>query len=213
MTLSLDFSSISNSVDILFLDPIVQDEVSLLCGETRVAETNATGVHTLCIAASDLPEVLTFSASESGQTKTYLTSIRTSLDVNSSTALDIAQEALKDYKIGMKLAQSSKLLEEHVAGWKTLWQSGIEISGRPDVAFAVNMSLYSILSSVREDWPYGLAPGGLTNSYNGHSFWVSPTLFHGFRFCASFLQLNVSCLGCRDLDAASFTLTPSTNFT
>ena len=53
--------------------------------------------------------------------------------------------------------------------------TGIEISGRPDVAKAVNASLYAVLSSVRDDWAHGLAPGGLTNYYNGHSFWDTET--------------------------------------
>ena len=38
-------------------------------------------------------------------------------------------------------------------------------------ALAANASLFAILSSLREEWAYGLAPGGLTNAYNGHSFW------------------------------------------
>jgi trehalose/maltose hydrolase-like predicted phosphorylase len=51
----------------------------------------------------------------------------------------------------------------------------MEIAHRPDVATAVNASFYAILSSVRDDWAYGLAPGGLTNYYNGHSFWDTET--------------------------------------
>lgn len=38
-------------------------------------------------------------------------------------------------------------------------------------AVAANASVFALMSSVRSDWHYGLSPGGLTNGYNGHSFW------------------------------------------
>jgi len=50
------------------------------------------------------------------------------------------------------------------------------VAGNATVAAAVNSSLYYILSSVREDWPYGTSPGGLaSDSYDGRSFWDAET--------------------------------------
>ena len=67
-----------------------------------------------------------------------------------------------------------KLLAEHKAAWKALWDTGrIEIEGDLEMAQAVYGSMYYILSSTRHDWPYGLSPGGLPASeeYMGHTFW------------------------------------------
>ena len=61
-------------------------------------------------------------------------------------------------------AGAERLLEEHVAGWRTLWDEGsVEVEGDADLAAAVDASLYYILSSVRADFPYGLSPGGLAS--------------------------------------------------
>ena len=67
-----------------------------------------------------------------------------------------------------------KLLTEHKAAWKTLWDTGrIDIEGDLEMAQAVYGSMYYILSSTRHDWPYGLSPGGLPGGeeYMGHTFW------------------------------------------
>ena len=67
-----------------------------------------------------------------------------------------------------------KLLAEHKAAWKALWDTGrIDIEGDLEMAQAVYGSMYYILSSTRHDWPYGLSPGGLPNGeeYMGHTFW------------------------------------------
>ena len=90
-------------------------------------------------------------------------------------ALSIASAAVQEFNEGAALAAADSLYSSHVSGWNALWTSGIEVEGRRDVAVAINASLYAILSSVRDDWPYGLAPGGLTNYYNGHSFWDTET--------------------------------------
>lgn len=67
-----------------------------------------------------------------------------------------------------------KLLAEHKAAWKALWDTGrMEIEGDLEMAQAVYGSMYYILSSTRHDWPYGLSPGGLPGGeeYMGHTFW------------------------------------------
>ena len=68
------------------------------------------------------------------------------------------------------------LINEHVAGWADLWQSGVELTGNETIAAAVNASLYYILSSVSQFSPWSISPGGLPkNSYNGHVFWDCET--------------------------------------
>lgn len=99
----------------------------------------------------------------------FIAAIRTSLDVPPGRSVGSA--AIEDYTAGRGLFSSNTLSSTHIAGWADIWSSGVEVKGRPDVSVAVNTSLFAILSSVRDDWPYGLAPGGLSNSYNGHSFW------------------------------------------
>ena len=67
-----------------------------------------------------------------------------------------------------------KLLAEHKAAWKALWDTGrIDIEGDLEMAQAVYGSMYYILSSTRHDWSYGLSPGGLPGGeeYMGHTFW------------------------------------------
>jgi len=74
------------------------------------------------------------------------------------------------------VAQQSSLLDSHQAACQEMWKSRIEITGDKNLAFAINSSLYYILSSIREDYPWSLSPGSLaTNGYNGHSFWDCET--------------------------------------
>lgn len=62
--------------------------------------------------------------------------------------------------------------QSHQAAWADLWQAGLEVGGNATVASTFNSTLYYILSSVRDDQPFGLSPGGLaSNSYDGRSFW------------------------------------------
>jgi trehalose/maltose hydrolase-like predicted phosphorylase len=57
-----------------------------------------------------------------------------------------------------------------------IYYGRMEISGDLQLAQAVNSSLYYIITSIRDDWPWSLSPGGLaSNSYNGHSFWDGET--------------------------------------
>jgi len=73
-------------------------------------------------------------------------------------------------------AQPTSLLNQHIAAWNGIWASGIEVGGKLGLAQVINSSIYYILSSVREDWPRSLSPGGLaSNGYNGHTFWDCET--------------------------------------
>jgi hypothetical protein len=146
--------------------------VTTICGRTTIAETSDGLTHTLCITADTVPEIVTITAAQKSVSMTFISAYRTSLDLDESL---VEEAAMTDYKSGREVADAGKLYTAHVDGWAKLWESGIEIEGRPDVAIAVNASLYAILSSTRDDWAYGLAPGGLTNYYNGHSFWDTET--------------------------------------
>lgn len=73
-------------------------------------------------------------------------------------------------------ATDRSLEAAHRQGWADLLTHRIEVEGNLTVAAAVNSSLYYIYSSIREDWPYGISPGGLAvNSYDGRSFWDAET--------------------------------------
>ncbi|CAH3016355.1 unnamed protein product [Porites evermanni] len=114
----------------------------------------------------DNPLIIKNSSEE--QTWYYITSIATNLD----TKFNPLTEALFQFDEATRAKE--KLLAEHKAAWKALWETGrIEIEGDLEMAQAVYGSMYYILSSTRSDWPYGLSPGGLPGGeeYMGHTFW------------------------------------------
>ena len=108
-----------------------------------------------------------------GQTKVFLTVVRTSLETSSG---ELQTKLQADFNTAQAMAANGTLQFAHVTAWGSrLWSAGIEISGRQDIAIATNASIYGILSAVRSDRPFGLSPGGLTSGYFGHSFWyVAP---------------------------------------
>jgi len=142
---------------------------SLLCGATRVAETNTSGLQQLCVAATELPAgPLPVDAAAPTAVHTLLTVVRTSIE---TPAAALPGAVLAEFAAAAAAAAGGTLRGEHVAEWaETIWPAGFE-TDRADLALAVNTSLYAILSSVRNDRPFGLSPGGLTAGYNGHSFW------------------------------------------
>ena len=141
-------------------------------GSTMVAETNTSGLTVVAYATTAAASHVSFPSNNS--LVTFVTAVRSSLD--SATADDVVSDAIADFTAGAAMAANGTLWSSHVQKWATsLWTSGIELTpAAPQyvgLPAAVNMSVFSILSSVREDWPYGLSPGGLTPGYNGHSFW------------------------------------------
>jgi trehalose/maltose hydrolase-like predicted phosphorylase len=170
VTLTLKNNRGSESEDITFEAPVTSTGSYSTCGSTKIPETPEGQATTVCLVSDVVPSTLQITKETCGKTFTFLSAYRTSLD-----SADARAAVRSDYENARALAASGSLLTSHIDGWSQLWQSGIEVSGRPDVAVAVNASLYAILSSVRDDWPYGLAPGGLTNYYNGHSFWDTET--------------------------------------
>jgi len=137
----------------------------LQCGATRVGETNASGVQSVCVLTTALPAApLRVDAAAPHATFTFLTVVRTSIE---TAAAALPAAAAADYAAAAAAAAAGALRAEHVAEWAaTIWPSGFE-TDRADLARAANSSLYAILSSVRDDRPFGLSPGGLTAGYNG----------------------------------------------
>ena len=152
----------SDSTDIAFVEKSSDNGIRVICGSTTIAETIESGTHEVCVANTIVPSVMTINESNNHQTQVFIAAIRTALD-----STDVEGDAKADYTTGMKLAADGTLFNLHSQGWATLWENGIQVQGsRTDVGIAINASIYYVLSSVRADWPHGLAPGGLTNSYN-----------------------------------------------
>ena len=119
---------------------------------------------TLAMVATDAAMEPLIVAPGSPKTAYFLTAIVTSLN-----STDPLTDATKVYEDAM-LSKDS-LLDAHVAGWAKRWEMGsLEVAGDLFFAQALNASLYAIRASIREDWPYGLSPGGLaSNAYEGHT--------------------------------------------
>jgi hypothetical protein len=78
---------------------------------------------------------------------------------------------LIDYGDAMAIANTT-LHAQHVEAWGEIWQAGLEVGGRTEAAVAVNTSLYTVISSLRDDWPYSCCGTGLySNGWDGHAFW------------------------------------------
>jgi trehalose/maltose hydrolase-like predicted phosphorylase len=111
----------------------------------------------------------------------------------------LSQTYSKKYDVPM----GHVLLDLHIEEWNRVWKSGIEvqsINGNLNLSRAINSSLYYILSSVRDDWPYSLSPGGLSsNDYNGHVFWDCETWMYPIILM---LKPNIALGGILDYRAA-----------
>lgn len=175
VTLTLSQNTLSSTADFkeLSRQKVNNGKSESVCRVTTIPEIDNGPTTTVCVIADIIPSTITIKKADSGKTITFVSATRTSLDVDGVENVEIA--ATSEYNIASSMAQQNTLYSTHVDGWNAVWDSGIEVGGRPDVSTAVNASLYAILSSVRDDWPYGLAPGGLTNYYNGHSFWDTET--------------------------------------
>lgn len=82
----------------------------------------------VAVAQTEVPARLTVTTNT---TFYYIASIHTSIE-----AANPASAALDDLQAAIAVAPT--LLADHVASWANIWASGVEISGRPDVAMAVN---------------------------------------------------------------------------
>lgn len=140
-------------------------------GETREAETAEHGITRVSVVLPVAPaEPVTVVA---GKPASFVAAVRTSRE-----SKDPDSDALQDWAEA-KRTGADKLYSEHTAAWARLWKSGLEVTGRLDVAREVNSSLYYLLSSLRADAPYSTSPGGLaqggSSCYHGHVFWDAET--------------------------------------
>jgi hypothetical protein len=166
VTIVLNSNSGSPSADISFQNQPSPDGSTAVMGSTKVEEFPGTGLTNVAVVTSVVPQRLTLTVNTIWS---YIMVIHTSLD----TPKDLLATTSRDWISAT--ADSRTLWSSHQDAWKIIWSSGYEITGRIDVARAVNASIYAIMASVRPDWPYSLAPGGLTQAYNGHSFWDCET--------------------------------------
>ncbi|CAF4371306.1 unnamed protein product [Rotaria socialis] len=131
----------------------------------------------------------------------FISTLASSIDFGPSPIdqMTVTLEAIN--RFDEALTKKNDLFNEHVQAWKNLWRSGIDIqpmddqpfvipkivldtdnngendtvitifSRSLDIAQHVNSSMYYLLSSSRDDWPYGISPGGLASqSYSGLMF-------------------------------------------
>lgn len=60
-------------------------------------------------------------------------------------------------------AMEEDILSPHMNSWMTMWQSNIEIEGDDSIRATVTTGLYYLYSSVRSDWIFGIADGGIVS--------------------------------------------------
>jgi trehalose/maltose hydrolase-like predicted phosphorylase len=109
-----------------------------------------------------------------GESRTWyvISALTTTLNCSSTNrTAEMIQSARSIHQAAT--ASQSSLLESHTAAWVKRWDRGrVEVEGDLPLAQSVNASLYFLLSSMREDWKYGISPGGLAHpDYFGHVFW------------------------------------------
>ena len=149
-------------------------KITTAAGRTNVAEVeNYVNRTSVGIAWDTVPERVVLT--DNG-TLRWLAVARSSIEDELAGQNPAHVAAATSMLMQVRAVPATKLAAEHSAAWATLWQSGIAVTGNLTVARAVNASLYYILSSIRDDFPLGLSPGGLaTNSYDGRSFWDTET--------------------------------------
>ena len=79
--------------------------------------------------------------------------VKTNLESNNEV-----EEVQKDYSYYFSMNESL-LYTQHVEEWSVLWQSGLEVDNHY-LAQRINTSIYSLYSNLREEWVYGISPGG-----------------------------------------------------
>eukprot|EP01094_Clydonella_sp_ATCC50884_P002669 TRINITY_DN1202_c0_g1_i3.p1 TRINITY_DN1202_c0_g1~~TRINITY_DN1202_c0_g1_i3.p1 ORF type:complete len:630 (+),score=83.51 TRINITY_DN1202_c0_g1_i3:230-2119(+) len=163
-------SSNGPSLDIHFEEvPTGNPSLVATAGPIVQTETPSSSQVQVGVCTTSVPSSISLAPGER-RSMFFLTTFSTSLEEEDPAASAIA---LHD-----RFSRSSPtaLRLSHVAAWRRLWRSGIEVRGNVTVAQSVNSSLYEIISSVRDDWPFGISPGGIaTNAYNGHVFWDMET--------------------------------------
>lgn len=71
-----------------------------------------------------------------------------------------------------KLEGIQRLYDRHLAYWTKLWESDIEVTGKPEITRDIRFALYHLYSFARAGTANSLSPMGLSGlGYNGHVFW------------------------------------------
>jgi len=173
-TVNFNSSAGAASVD-LTLTPTKSsvDGLYVVGGSNLVPEVGEN--HTsLAVVANILPSDIVVLAGAEALTVYALTAVVTSLNSTNPTsdALDLVKRySTNDFEL------ASTLFSNHVEAWRSRLDAGrVEVDGDLFLAQAVNASLHAIRASIREDFPWGISPGGLsTDGYRGHSFWDAET--------------------------------------
>jgi len=171
-----DFTAVSNSTE-SFVD-VMGQVVAYRTWEGQTVSAEPTAQRVGVAVAAVAPDVVVLSRG-----KTYAMLASFSSQEGGPPPRLAAAEGLKkawgdlsgsDSQDG--LAGLAAVRAEHERAWADLWRSGVEIEGRLDVQRAAMSSMYYILSSLREEFPFSLSPGGLaSNGYRGHTFWDTET--------------------------------------
>lgn len=170
--LSFSFSNNAGkpSSDVNFTEivcpPSSLSNLSCESGWTQIAEYDSALIRVVSV-----PFASSYSLSvpsEQSMTYVYPTVWMTSLECDSDDVLPNAVALFEQL-----YSERAQWLEQHLAEWANIWGQGrIDIVGNDTVSAAVYSSMYYIMSSLREDWTFGLSPGSLSSDdYSGHTFW------------------------------------------
>eukprot|EP01084_Bolivina_argentea_P257761 434345_1 len=148
----------------------VFNNITCQSGWTQISEYNASLINVVTVNFN-LTNI-TITSKSNLQTLYYPTVLLTTLETSYNTILkDTVDLFTQLYKT------RDNWMDLHVTEWENIWKNGrIDVIGNETVAASVYSSLYYIISSIRDNWHYGLSPGSLSSdAYNGHSFWDMET--------------------------------------
>jgi hypothetical protein len=158
----LNFSRVETSED---------GTATISVGTTSKPEGGSLSKLRVATVATQLPSSITIPAAQrcGSFSRRYVVAVRTSRTAAADD--DVVAAARRDYAAAMG-ASADGLWRSHVAEWARIWRSGLEIGGRRDAALVLNSSLYTVLSSLRDDYPFSCCGTGLySNGWNGVAFW------------------------------------------
>ena len=173
--------------------PFLERQYKIYQGKTTVPELESIPVIDVLYIVPILPEKVKIKSKEKIHL-TYLSTIHTNLQED----IQINKILSHEFTHYLQMASKNILEKSHIDEWqevirnqgieveeasptekeKMQWNSEIKGKEREDIfdsplslPLAVNVSLFGLVSNMREDWPFGLAPGGISEAYNGHVFW------------------------------------------
>jgi hypothetical protein len=152
---------VSGDINFTSISTPLNSPYSILNGTTLISETNTSSLQAVSVITTNLPlsGLLQVNVSSPFSTYFFFTIIRTSIETSFE---NLIEACVIDYEAANGLAISGILHSTHISEWEnTIWTVGYS-TDRFDVAQAVNSSIYAILSSIRNDRPFGISPGGLT---------------------------------------------------